>query len=210
MQPLRPCWGQKCWDRHELLLELRNGAHPVQPFLNSTGSCSAQFTTELGTSKPGPPALHPSTQQTYASAEPHCRGQISPAERHKQRHFHSLVWEVSAAASAHPPVTLGQLQAIDKGQAFAPTAIRPLPAQQKAQQHKNSLTQKEKGPRFLLVPPTDRLHSLQTYNNTKTTPMSPNFRKTNGRGGVGSPSPSPAMPGEAAVGHSPPPEALNQ
>lgn len=40
--------------------------------------------------------------------------------------------------------------------------------------------------------------------------MLPNFGKMNGRSGIGSPTTSPAMPGEAAVGHSPPPEALNQ
>lgn len=39
--------------------------------------------------------------------------------------------------------------------------------------------------------------------------MLPNFRKMNGHSGTGSSTPSPAMPSEAAEGHSPPPKALN-
>lgn len=111
--------------------------------------------------------LSPTAQQNTLVQTP-VQVRFPPLRDAGRSRFHSLVWEVSAMASAHPPITLGQLQAVDKGQPFAPMAANPLPAQQqKTQQHKNSLTQNEKGPHFLLMPPTDRLHSLQTYNNTK-------------------------------------------
>lgn len=213
MQPLRPCWGQKCWAeqlQHEPL-ELINGAHPVQPFLNSMGSCSAQFPGELSTSKPSPRALHPSTQQNVPVQSPTAEVRFPPLRDTGRGIF--TAW--CGRSLLQPQLTLlppwDSCKPLTRARILPPWPLDPsLPNNKKAQQHKNSLTQKEKGPRFLLVPPTDRLHSLQTYNNTKTNPMLPNFGKMNGRSGTGSPTTSPAMPGEAAVGHSPPTEALNQ
>lgn len=138
------------------------------------GSCSAQFPMELRTSKPSPRVLHPSTQQNMPVQSPTAEVRFPPL-RDTGRGFSQLGVGGLCCSLSSPSCHPGTA---DKGQAFASMATRPLPAQQqKAQQHKNSLTQKEKGPHFLLVPPTDRLHSLQTYNNTKTTPMLPNFRK---------------------------------
>jgi len=93
--------------------------------------------------------------------------------------FHSLVWEVSAIASAHPPIALGQLQEVDKDQAFTPMAANPLlqPTRKKHSNIRTASPKKSKAPVFLLVPPTDRSHALLTYNNIKKIPTSPNFRK---------------------------------
>ena len=70
-------------------------------------------------------------------------------------------------APARPPAAHDSRDGLT-GLGFAPMAAGPFPTQhQNTQQLTNSLTRKENGPRVLLTPPTDRLHSLQTYNNTK-------------------------------------------
>lgn len=92
------------------------------------------------------------TQQNMA-VQSHTAGQVSPTEGHRQRHFHSLVWEVSAAASAHPPVTLGQLQAVDKGQALPPRPLEPsLPNNKKHSNIRTASPKKRKAPVFSLCP----------------------------------------------------------
>ena len=128
VQHLSPHWGKEHWGeplQHELL-PLRNSGYQIQPFLNSMGSWPAQFLTEPKTSRTSPRALGPTTQQNTPVPSP-TQLRFPPLKDAGRGCFHSLVWELSAAASAHPPIALGQLQPADRVQAFAPMAPRPLP-----------------------------------------------------------------------------------
>jgi len=108
-------------------------------------------------------------------------------------------------------------------------AAGPFPTQhQNTQQLTNSLTRKENGPRVLLTPPTDRLHSLQTYNNTKekkkqktknknqnqqpkqqSKPTPPNITQLQKMDAVALASPTPSAKPDSS-GCSPDPEAQSQ
>lgn len=50
VQHLSPCRGEKCQGKqlqHELSLAPKNSGYQIQLFLNGTGSCPAQFLTQL-------------------------------------------------------------------------------------------------------------------------------------------------------------------
>lgn len=141
------------------------------------GSRLAQFLTEPKMSRTSPQALGPTTQQNALSP---MQVRFPPLKNAGRGCFHSLVWEVSAAASAHPPVALGQLQSVDKDQAFAPMAPRP-PSPPNNKKHSNIRTaspQKRKAPVFSLCPQqTDYILYKLTIIQKKPNPTSTNFRK---------------------------------
>lgn len=90
-----------------------------------------------------------------------------PAEGRRQGLF-SQLGGTRLCCSICSPSWCPRIAAIKLGSSFFPLGCwAPPHQQQNPQQCKNSLTPNEKGPHFLLKPLTDRLHSLQTYNNTK-------------------------------------------
>lgn len=90
-----------------------------------------------------------------------------PAEG-RRRGLFSQLGGTRLCCSICSPSWCPRIAAIKLGSSFFPLGCwAPPHQQQNPQQCKNSLTPNEKGPHFLLKPLTDRLHSLQTYNNTK-------------------------------------------
>lgn len=134
-------------------------SQPGLPWLSSTGSRPAR-----GLPEPEKSSTSPWCDAPPASRRPRCRS----LRRRMQAGVAFTAWGGGLCCSAPTSQCPGIAVSGGWGQEFAPVAAGPPPRQQQNPQRcKNSLTPKEEGPHFLLMPPTDRLHSLQTYNNTK-------------------------------------------
>lgn len=118
----------------------------------------------------------PSPEQESPVQSPAC-SHLSPPEDASR--VSTLRLGGCCPAPARPPAAHDSRDGLT-GLGFASVAAGLFPTQhQNTQQLTNSLTRKENGPRVLLTPPTDRLHSLQTYNNTKEKKKTNKKTKTN-------------------------------